>query len=123
MKTIVVLALFFSGIVFNLLYAQNSELVSIVKPGDCYVRCFDLDKKWEFKKIPCSEVNAWKQKMYLSKENDSLDFKTRLIAHQKMLIKLGYKLEVTGILDDRTTKAHNKFIRKEKRKKKNKNNK
>ncbi len=43
-----------------------------------------------------------------------------MIAYQKKLISLGYKVDTNGFLDKKTIKAHNKFVKKKSKEEKRK---
>lgn len=83
------------------------------KPGECYVKCFDFDKKIEWKEVDCSEV---KKGITIVRDVNNLvknnEFKEKLKAHQKMLQSLGYNVVINGVVDDKTAIAHDKYIQK-----------
>ncbi len=78
--------------------------------GKCYLQCFDFNNKVEWKEVDCE-----KSKVLLLQESEkqnSSEFKSNLVVHQKMLQSKGYNVEVTGIVDEKTVKAHNRFLKK-----------
>jgi hypothetical protein len=99
-------------ILINLIfYAKvNSQINNFprnAKPGKCYVRCFDYEKKVKWEQIDCSLAKKGKKSFKKTIENIE-----KLKTYQQKLIDLGYDLNVTGFPDDKTINAHNKYIAK-----------
>lgn len=102
------------------LKAQNYDLPPNSKSGKCYERCFDYEKKFEWKEIDCEKLRAKKNKEKTQKEliKDEQE-KLKMKKYQEKLKNLGYKIDITGVPDNKTIIAHHKFLkksRKEKRK-------
>jgi predicted HTH domain antitoxin len=96
----------------RLVEAQDYNLPPNPEPGKCYKRCFDYDKKFEWKEVDCSkekERRNKKTKKQLIKEEQ---LKIKMIKYQEKLVSFGYKLEITGIPDNKTIIAHHKFLKK-----------
>lgn len=94
------------------LKAQNIELKTTSKVGKCLAASFDYNKKFEWIEVDCSKVDSNKKektrKQLIKKEQKRLKF----VKYQEKLISLGYKIDVNGILDSKTIKAHNKYLKK-----------
>ena len=74
---------------------------------------FDFETKFEWIEVDCSELENVSKKdltneQVLLREQE----KIKLLKYQKKLKSLGYVVEVTGILDDKTIKAHNHYLKK-----------
>ena len=113
MKNIIFFLLFLP----SLILAQTSDLPKKPKPGKCYVRCspqdFNYNKSVNKNKL-WTEMDCNKAKnLTIDKEKD-----LKFLAYQKQLKEKGFDLDITGILDLKTAKAHNKYLRKSKKRKK-----
>ena len=103
------------------LKAQNYELPPHPKPGKCYERCFEYDKKIEWKEVDCEKFLSRKHKKKTKEELLKIEqAKLKLKAYQEKLKKLGYKVDITGTLDNKTIVAHHKYLKKKKREKRRK---
>ncbi|WBX73981.1 hypothetical protein PG913_01685 [Tenacibaculum pacificus] len=92
--------------------AQNSNLPRNAKPGICYERCFEYDKKIEWKEVKCSKVKQEKSKKELVKcEQDKIKMKK----YQEKLKSLGYDVQVTGRINNKTVNAHHQYLKKQKK--------
>lgn len=105
------LPLFFS-FVFITVNAQNYDIPPNPKPGKCYKRCFEYDKKFKWLEIDCSELKKAKTKNDLIAEEKN---KLKLMKYQEKLKNLGYDVNINGLLDNKTIKAHHKFLKTKKR--------
>lgn len=98
--------------------AQNILSVEQVS-NKCLIGSLDYDKPFEWEEVDCSKLENSKksirtQEQIIKKEQDRI----KLIKYQEKLITLGYNLEVNGILDEKTIKAHNKYIKRKNREEK-----
>lgn len=95
--------------------AQNYDFPPNPKAGKCYVKSFSYDKKFEWKTIDCSEVKKPKKektsKELLEKEVE----KQKMKNYQEQLKNLGYKVDITGFVDNKTIIAHHKYLKKKKK--------
>ncbi|WP_158849063.1 hypothetical protein [Algibacter sp. L1A34] len=114
---------------FNFLSAQKPYKFPLNEAlsGKCFLKCFEYDKIFEWKIVDCDKFggklianadcdNSGKKELIIEKERAKL----KLISYQEKLKGLGYKLEVSGIIDDATLRAHDKFLRKKFREEKRK---
>ncbi|WP_338731430.1 hypothetical protein [Mangrovimonas cancribranchiae] len=120
MKNTIILILITFLICSSQLQAQNLVLPKNPETNKCYANSFDYNKKFEWKEVDCSKVQGKKtfntKKQLIKKEQRKL----KMIAYQKKLINLDYDVDANGILDKKTIKAHNKFIKKKEKEKKRK---
>lgn len=103
------------------LKAQNYDLPPNPKAGKCYERCFDYEKKFEWKEVDCSKFKAKNNKEKTQEELiKSEREKIKMIKYQEKLKTLGYEIDITGITDDKTIIAHHKYLKKKKKEEKRK---
>ena len=85
---------------------------SKTKTEKCRVGSFDYSEKFAWKEIDCSKVQGKKvdktKEQLIKKEQDRL----KMLAYQEKLKGLGYDVEISGILNEKTIKAHNKYLKK-----------
>ena len=120
MKNIIILFLITALISTSQLKAQNLDLPKNPKVGKCYANSFDYNKKFEWKEIDCSKVQGIKTARTKDQQIKKEQRRLKLVAYQKELISLDYDVEVNGILDKKTIKAHNKLIKKKRKEEKRK---
>lgn len=97
------LLLFFTLLSFSFSFSQTTDLPKNPKKGECFVRCNNAkDEATEWKKVNCK----------IAKD---LTSKEEIIKIQYKLINLGYKVEVTGFLDDETIDSYIHFKKNEKK--------
>ena len=87
------------------LFAQ--DIPRNAKPGDCFIKCFEIDKPIYLKKIDCEDV----RNNNFSEEEEKVKFE-EIKKHQLKLKELGYDVDISGRLDLKTELAHNKYIAK-----------
>ncbi|MDO7138199.1 hypothetical protein [Algibacter lectus] len=106
---------------FNFLYAQKPYKFPLNESlkGKCFLKCFEYDKIFEWKEVDCDEFSVkLESNAAISSQNEEERViekeraKLKLISYQEKLKGLGYKVEVSGIVDDATLIAHDKFLRK-----------
>lgn len=97
------------------LTAQNYDVPPNFTPGKCYMKCFDYEKKLEWKEVNCEDFKNKKltKKDVLAQKQQKL----KMEKYQEKLISLGYKVDITGIPDNKTIIAHHKYLRVKKKKK------
>lgn len=95
--------------------AQNYNLPPNPKPGKCYERLFDYNKKFEWKEISCDKILILKTKLTKKEQVKCLQEKVKMEKYQEKLKSLGYNVDLTGIADDKTIIAHHKYLKKKKR--------
>lgn len=97
---------------FSSAIAQNVDLPKNPKPGKCYERCFYYDKPLEWKEVDCKKSKATGSNgvnvFHVRKTDEET---TKFITYQKQLVDLGYTLAANGILDEKTIKAHHKYLK------------
>ena len=88
--------------------AQKKDVLSLdnVKEGPIYCLVFKYDKKLQW--IPLDGNQS--DESIKSDDIKSKEGKAKFIEYQKKLKQLGYNLEITGILDKKTRKAHDDYI-------------
>ena len=100
------------------LNAQNYDFPLNAESGKCYERCFEYDKKFTWKEINCDTLAMRAQK---SKTKEAIikarQAKIKLTKYQEKLKDLGYKIEITGKLNNQTIRAHHKYLKRQKKKK------
>lgn len=97
------------------LKAQNYDLPPNPEAGKCYERCFDYDKRFEWKEIDCEKEKS-KQKAITKAELIKCERqKIKMTKYQEKLKRLGYDVDITGVADNKTIIAHHKFLKKKKR--------
>jgi len=103
------------------LNAQNYDFPPNAQPGKCYERCFEYDKKFTWKEINCDTI-ALRAEKSKTKEDiiKARQAKIKLTKYQEKLKDLGFKVEVTGKLNNQTIKAHHKYLKRQKKKKRKK---
>lgn len=103
------------------LNAQNYDFPPNAQPGKCFERCFEYDKKFTWKEINCDTL-ALRAEKSKTKEDiiKARQAKIKLTKYQEKLKDLGYKVEVTGKLNNQTIKAHHKYLKRQKKKKRKK---
>lgn len=95
--------------------AQNYNLPPNPKAGKCYERCFDYNKKFEWKIVECSKVNGQKTEKTAVELLEIQQEISKMKTYQEKLKSLGYKLDITGVADNKTIIAHHKYLRKKKK--------
>lgn len=101
MKKLLLIVLLFG---YNSLTAQVS-LPPNPKAGDCFIKCNTENGTTNWKKLDCKLLKELKEN-YIPKGVKSLQFK---------LINLGYKLEPTNFLDEKTIDAFIDFKKNERK--------
>ena len=99
------------------LKAQNYALQDNAKTRNCYKRNFNYNKKFKRKESKCSEIVSKVKIDSITEQRNIVNFKK----YQDKLKKLGFNIEVNGVLDNKTINAHNiylKYLSKMKTKKK-----
>jgi len=99
------------------LKAQNYDLPPNPKAGMCYEKCFDYEKKLEWKEVDCEKLKAKKNKE--KTQEGLIECEQRIVKmkkYQEKLKALGYEIDITGIADNNTIIAHHKYLKKKKRK-------
>ena len=92
---------------------QKIDLPPNPKAGKCYSRCFTYDTPFKWKEIDCKkaqnlDINC---KNFNPNQNERENFFT----YQKELQSKGYDVDVNGLLDAKTIKAHNHYIKQKKK--------
>ncbi|WP_282073650.1 hypothetical protein [Polaribacter atrinae] len=110
MKSILFLFLFLP----SLILVQSLDVPKNPKPGKCYVRHssqdFNYNKTVNKKKL-WTEMDCYKARdLTIDAEKDRA-----FLEYQKLLKKEGFDIDITGTLDLKTAKAHNKYLRKSKK--------
>ncbi|MDB4178575.1 hypothetical protein N9759_01055 [Flavobacteriaceae bacterium] len=103
------------------LKAQNYDLPPNPKVGKCYEKCFDYEKKTEWKEVDCKKIKTKQNKK--KKKNELIKIeqnKIKIKKYQEKLKKLGYKVDINAIADNKTIIAHHKYLRKKKKEEKQK---
>lgn len=101
---------------FNSVVAQTPYKfpVDLALSGKCFIKCLDYDELFEYKVVSCDSIdtalNTPKTKEQENCKNE------KLLSYQEKLLSLGYKIKVTGVLDDSTLKAHDKYLLKKRKK-------
>lgn len=94
---------------------QLQAQITQTKTTKCYVGHFSYDKKYKLEKIDCSKLTGKKndctKEHQIRREQAILKMK----AYQKKLKSLGYDVDITGRIDDKTGKVHNMYLKKLKR--------
>ncbi|WP_298348089.1 hypothetical protein [uncultured Dokdonia sp.] len=103
------------------LHSQNYDFPPNAQPGKCYERCFEYDKKFTWKEISCDTL-ALRAEKSKTKEDiiKARQAKIKLTKYQEKLKDLGYKVQITGKLNNQTIKAHHKYLKRQKKKKRKK---
>jgi len=94
-------------IVFSFAYFfgfSQHQLPKNPKPGKCYVRLLEVDKKIAWKEIDC---NSDKKKLAKARANQ----KGKFLIHLKELYALGYKVDTLNIGAEKNIIAHNKYLK------------
>ena len=95
--------------------AQNYDFPSNPKVGKCYVKCFDYEKKFEWKEVDCNKVEKQKPEK-TEKELIKCELaKIKMKKYQEKLKSLDYEIDITGIADNKTIIAHHKYLKKKKK--------
>lgn len=98
--------------------AQNYDFPPNPKPGKCYEKCFDYNKRFRWKEVSCekleNEKNRKKTKAELIKCHRQ---KIKLQKYQEKLKSLGYDVNITGVIDNKTIIAHHLFLKRKKKQK------
>jgi len=103
------------------LKAQSYNLPPHPELGKCYERCFDYEKRLEWKEVDCEKIKLKNNQKKTKEELIKLEQeKIKMKKYQEKLKKLGYKVDITGKLDDKTIIAHHKYLRKKKKEEKRK---
>ena len=103
------------------LKAQNYDLPPNPKAGKCYERCFDYEKKFEWKEVDCEKIKAERNKEKTKEELiKGEQEKVKMEKYQEKLKTLGYEIDITGIADNKTIIAHHKYLKKKKKEDKRK---
>lgn len=103
------------------LHSQNYDFPPNAQPGKCYERCFEYHKKFTWKEINCDTLAMRAEKSKTKQATiKAHQAKIKLTKYQEKLKDLGYKIEVTGKLNNQTIKAHHKYLKRQKRNKRNK---
>lgn len=117
MKNILLLTI----ILTSQLEAQNYDLPPNPKAGKCYVKCFDYEKKLEWKDVDCDKVIKDKKKERTKADLIKIEQdKLKMEKYQEKLKHLGYEIEITGVPDNKTISAHHKYLKKKKKEAKRK---
>ena len=95
--------------------AQNFDVPPNPEAGKCYERCFEYDKKFEWKEVDCSKIKEQNTKLTEEQLLKIEQKKQKMQKYQEKLKTLGYKVEVTGIADNKTIIAHHKYLKKKKK--------
>ena len=95
--------------------AQNYDLPLNPKEGKCYEKCFDYEKKFEWKVVDCNKI----KKLKTEKTEEELikcgQAKIKMEKYQEKLKSLDYEIDITGIADSKTIVAHHKYLKKKKK--------
>jgi len=100
--------------------AQTDFLPRYPKVGKCYVKNFDYNKKFEWQEIHCDSVKKANSTFSKSQIDKFEIERKKMISYQKKLKTMGYKLNVTGHLDNETVVAHHRYLKATKRKERKK---
>lgn len=119
------LFLFFLSLSITI-FSQKYDLPLRVQLGKCYEKVplkeFDYNKKFRgsnWRKISCKLSRKLEKIKIEGTIKDSIELvlsKIKMIKYKEKLISLGYDLEPTDVLNGKLIKAHNNYIRKNKRK-------
>jgi hypothetical protein len=120
--------LFFILIFSTSFFVNAQGLPSNPKPGYCYIRCFDYDKKVQWEEINCDSLKiAYVKTSFIIKGENKVDIiknRLRFKSYKEKLINLGYNLKPDDCLSQQTIDAHHTYIKdKKKAYKKNQRNK
>lgn len=100
------------------LSAQNYNLPPNIEPGKCYTKCFHYDRELEWKEVDCSEISVEQREMTKKELVECEQKKIKLEKYQEKLKGLGYKINITGIVDSKTIIAHHKYLKVKKKEEK-----
>ena len=95
--------------------AQNYDFPPNPEPDKCYERCFDYNKRFEWKEVDCEKV---KNEQHTKTKEELIACerkKIKMTKYQEKLKALGYDVDITGIADNKTIIAHHKYLKKKKR--------
>ncbi|WP_369048854.1 hypothetical protein [Tenacibaculum sp. UWU-22] len=116
MKQILLIVFFFFSIKG---FTQNVDSPKNAKPGKCYVRFdaskFDYNKVFKEKlwsEVSCDKAKELKKLNTTQKNKESVE---ALKKYQEALQQLGYEVEVSGLVDDQFVKAHNQYLKEQKK--------
>ncbi len=115
-KQVFLIVIFFAF--FTQIKAQNYDLPPNPKPGKCYEKCFDYNKEFKWKEVDCEKLKAKKNRKKTKAE--LLKYhrqKIKLQKYQEKLKSLGYNVEITGVIDNKTIIAHHLFLKRKKKQK------
>lgn len=112
--------IFFLLFIPNLILGQSTDVPKNPKPGKCYMRSSPQDFNYT---KPVNKNKLWVELECHEARNLTIDAQKeqRFQEYQKLLKEKDFDVEITGVLDLKTAKAHNKYLKilkKEKRKKK-----
>ncbi len=85
-----------------------------LKPGKCFVNCFDYDKPFEWQEIDCKKLQDNQKstaEILIKKKQNEI----KMTKYQEKLQSLGYDVDVTGHLDYKTNTAHNAYLKQKKK--------
>lgn len=94
------------------IYSQEISIPHAIS-GKCYLRCLDYETEVYWKEVDCDSIQ--KASEYLVNPIDEKRKTDKFLAYQKKLLKLGYKVAVNGILDEKTIRAHHKHLKRKKK--------
>lgn len=101
------------------LKAQNryKSIPKNPKPGKYYVLCFDYDKEleWIEKDYDITDGKSASKQKTKKELIEAEQKRLKMKAYQEKLIALGYDVNVTGYLNEKTIEAHHKYLRKKKK--------
>lgn len=94
-------------------FGLSQDLPKNAQAGKCYVKCLDYDLPITWQETSCDSLNKNEPKLFIKGEEavSYIKRKTKFIKYQEQLIKLGYNLEVSGFIDEKTEIAHNSYLR------------
>jgi len=106
---ILILVLFFAVISLNAT-AQEVYRYRDMKPTKCYVLVFDTEEKIKWTERDCNINGKISSGIIIDRDDVG-----KIENYQKELKNKGYRVEISGMIDKKTIKAHNRYLRKKKR--------
>ncbi|WP_048331381.1 hypothetical protein [Bizionia psychrotolerans] len=93
------------------IHAQTTRYIST----KCYIGYFSYDKKYELKRVDCAKPKAIITNPIERNDIEKQQAIIKMKAYQEKLKNLGYHVDITGRIDDKTAKAHNRYLSKQQR--------
>ena len=114
-KSIIILV--FSFFIGSKLQAQKTIHVTKTQKK-CLVASneIDFEKEFEWKEVDCSELEkSSKAKRTPEQIIKRKQYRIKLVKYQEKLKSLGYDIDTNGLIDEKTIKAHNKYLKRKRK--------